>query len=76
MGLRQKKQPKRGSSSMERSPEKMKQTEALHEFIQRVEAMAKSNQFSVNLEFAVRYLKRLNLICCLETSSNAGSFSS
>lgn len=34
-------------------PEKMEQSAALREFIERVDAMAKNNYFTVNLEFAV-----------------------
>lgn len=57
MVLRQKKQHKQRSEGMESAPpEKMEQADALREFIERVEAMAKNNYFSVNLEFAASFL--------------------
>lgn len=55
MALRHKQQRKQNSKMDSGPPEKMDQPAALREFIERVEAMAKNNYFSVNLEFAVSH---------------------
>jgi hypothetical protein len=53
MVLRQKKHKQRSEAMESTPPEKMDQADALREFIERVETVAKNNYFSVNLEFAV-----------------------
>lgn len=65
MALRHKQHRKQNSKMDSGPPEKMDQPAALREFIDRVEAMAKNNYFSVNLEFAVSpafYVKIISFV--------------